>query len=63
MKKITFMPALALLLTLLALPVYGQVNPQAELKIDTTVRKGVLDNGLTYYIKHNRKAERAGSFP
>lgn len=62
MKKITFLPALALLLTLLALPVYGQVNPQAELKIDTTVRKGVLDNGLTYYIKHNTKPEKRAEF-
>ena len=62
MKKITFLPALALLLTLLALPVYGQVNPQAELKIDTTVRKGVLDNGLTYYIKHNDKPAQRAEF-
>lgn len=33
----------------------SQFNPNAELPLDPSVRKGVLENGFTYYIKHNKK--------
>ena len=39
---------------------FAQVNPQGLLERDPSVRYGKLDNGLTYYIKHNNKpAQRA----
>ncbi|NMB36565.1 MAG: insulinase family protein, partial [Bacteroidales bacterium] len=48
---------LSLFVTLSA---FAQVNPQGLLERDPSVRYGKLDNGLTYYIKHNDKpAERA----
>ena len=36
---------------------FAQFNPNAEIPIDPSVRKGTLENGLTYYIKHNKKPE------
>jgi len=37
--------------------VFAQFNPNAEIPIDPGVRKGTLENGFTYYIKHNKKPE------
>ena len=37
--------------------VFAQFNPNAEIPLDPSVRKGTLENGLTYYIKHNKKPE------
>lgn len=36
---------------------FAQINPNEELPLDPTVRKGTLANGMTYYIKHNEKPE------
>jgi len=36
---------------------FAQINPNEELPIDPSVRKGTLENGMTYYIKHNEKPE------
>lgn len=56
MKKM-IMAVVALLMTTIAM---AQINPQAPLQNDPSVRYGKLDNGLTYYIKHNEKpADRA----
>lgn len=35
---------------------------QGELPDDPEVRKGVLDNGMTYYIRHNAKPENQAEF-
>lgn len=35
---------------------------QGELPDDPAVRKGVLDNGMTYYIRHNSKPENQAEF-
>lgn len=43
--------------------VYGQIlPPQSPLKLDSTVVYGKLDNGLTYYIKHNEKPAQRADF-
>ena len=38
------------------------VNPNEPLKNDPAVRIGKLDNGLTYYIRHNAKPEQRAEF-
>lgn len=37
-------------------------DPQKPLLNDPTIRVGKLDNGLTYYIKHNTKPEKRAEF-
>ncbi len=59
MKKIF---AAALLMVAVLIPGFAQLNPQAQLELDPTVRYGKLDNGLTYYIKHNAKPEKRAEF-
>ncbi|HNZ46512.1 MAG TPA: insulinase family protein [Bacteroidales bacterium] len=52
-------------LVLLLAGIYGysqMANPQEPLKIDPAVRIGKLDNGLTYYIRHNTKPENRAEF-
>ncbi len=41
---------------------FAQVNPQAPLELDKAVRLGKLDNGLTYYIRHNEKPAQRADF-
>lgn len=41
---------------------FAQVNPQAPLELDKSVRYGKLDNGLTYYIMHNEKPAQRADF-
>ncbi|MDD2290536.1 MAG: insulinase family protein [Bacteroidales bacterium] len=54
--------------TLLVLLVAGitcfsqMANPQEPLKNDPAVRIGKLENGLTYYIRHNAKPENRAEF-
>ena len=38
------------------------IAPQAPLTLDSTVVYGKLDNGLTYYIKHNEKPAQRADF-
>lgn len=50
------MKYLHLLLVLMVLPaVLMAQNPQDNLPVDPGYRIGVLDNGLTYYIRHNEE--------
>ena len=59
MKKITLLLAMALY----TLSVAAQgMNPMAPLPEDTAVRKGQLENGLTYYIRHNEKPKGQADF-
>ena len=55
MKKI-FLSLLAILLTI---PAMAQFDP---LPIDPTIRKGVLPNGLTYYIRQNAEPQGQAEF-
>lgn len=41
---------------------FAQFNPMENVPADPEVRKGVLDNGMTYYIRHNAKPEGMGEF-
>ncbi|MDR0954275.1 MAG: hypothetical protein LBM20_02685, partial [Rikenellaceae bacterium] len=43
---------LSLVATTTAQPVVPY-EPQALLPVDSAVLKGTLDNGLTYYVRHN----------
>lgn len=36
---------------------FAQMNPNAEMPTDPNVRKGTLENGLTYYLRQNKKPE------
>lgn len=61
------MKKLRLLFTLTLLAVYSQfaisqMDPNAPLPIDESVRYGVLENGLTYYIKANLEPKERASF-
>jgi len=57
-----------LLTSLLVLLIAGtasfaqMANPNEPLKNDPAVRIGKLDNGLTYYIRHNTKPEKRAEF-
>ena len=45
------------------MPAVAQENPMAQpLPIDAEVRYGVLDNGLTYYIRHNETPKNRAEF-
>ncbi len=59
MKKLILMAALMLVSMTGAL---AQFNPYEQVPDDPEVRKGVLDNGLTYYIRHNAKPENQAEF-
>lgn len=56
-----FVVALLLLSSLLATTTVAQEMPQ-PLPIDSNVRYGVLDNGLTYYIRHNELPKDRAEF-
>ncbi|MBQ8033912.1 MAG: insulinase family protein [Bacteroidales bacterium] len=58
-KSFTFMLAFVLL----SVMAFAQmVSPQAQLELDSSVVYGKLDNGLTYYIKHNEKPAQRADF-
>ncbi|HAW63781.1 MAG TPA: peptidase M16, partial [Alistipes sp.] len=40
----------------------AQLNPMEPIPADKEVRMGKLDNGLTYYIRHNEKPKGQASF-
>lgn len=43
---------------LIAQCTFGQLNPAEKLPLDPKVKIGKLDNGLTYYIRQNKKPEQ-----
>lgn len=53
---------ITLLFCFMAVSVFAQVNPQAPLELDKSVKVGKLDNGLTYYIKKNSKPANRADF-
>jgi len=58
MKKL-FLTAIAVLLAVLAI---AQNPMEQPVPMDPTVRYGKLDNGLTYYIRHNEKPAQRCEF-
>ena len=57
MKKLTF----AILLLVAAMMVSAQEAPE-KMPMDPEVRYGKLDNGLTYYIRHNEQPKQRAEF-
>ena len=48
---------LCFLFIFLSIPSFCQVNLQDKLPVDSNVKIGKLENGLTYYIRKNAKPE------
>lgn len=61
MKKLIF-GALAALSLMFAVPAAAQAVQVPEAPIDSAVRIGKLDNGLTYYIRHNETPKGQADF-
>lgn len=54
-----------LLLTIVVLLSFSSINNAqvlTPLSLDSTIRYGKLENGLTYYIKHNKKPQERAEF-
>ncbi|HRG24999.1 MAG TPA: pitrilysin family protein, partial [Chitinophagaceae bacterium] len=47
-----------LILLLLSVSLFAQINPLQPMPVDPKVRIGKLSNGMTYYIRHNIKPEK-----
>ena len=62
MKKLIMRSVMALAVFAgLSLPAKAQMQPQ-PLPVDSAVVTGVLDNGLTYYIRHNELPKGQADF-
>ena len=57
MKKILFLAA-----ALLSAAALGNAQQLQQLPLDPAVRVGKLDNGLTYYLRHNEKPAQRAEF-
>ncbi|MCU4177656.1 M16 family metallopeptidase [Carboxylicivirga sp. N1Y90] len=51
-----------LALSLLWSPVSGQGDLNSPVPLDPAIRTGVLENGMTYYIRHNQEPKERASF-
>ena len=51
-----------IILSTVAVAVAAVSFGQRQLPVDTLIRKGKLDNGLTYYIRHNEKPAGQADF-
>ena len=61
MKRMIF--AIVAILTLgLASTAFAQIDPQQPIPADKAIRIGKLENGLTYYIRHNEKPKGMANF-
>ena len=58
MKRIT----LLLLLLIVGGSAMAQLNPMSPIPADKQVRVGKMENGLTYYIRHNEKPKNQADF-
>ncbi len=61
MRKITI-AILVLFFISLQTSLKAQVTPDVLLPLDAEVKTGVLENGLTYYIRHNEEPKERASF-
>ena len=57
MRNISFLVSLFFAF-FLSFSIFAQVDPSSKLPFDASVTKGKLDNGLTYYIRENKKPEK-----
>src|SRR5512140_1675838 len=53
-----FFRLLTLFMFLASSSVFAQVNLRDTLPVDPNVKIGKLDNGLTYYVRQNKKPEQ-----
>jgi len=51
-----------LMLTIVYVSIMAQVDPMSPMPNDESVRTGVLENGMTYYIKSNQEPKERASF-
>lgn len=58
MKKLTLLLAAAFALS----SATAQINPMEPIPADNQVRTGKLENGMTYYIRHNEKPKGQADF-
>ncbi|MGC8824302.1 MAG: M16 family metallopeptidase [Bacteroidales bacterium] len=61
MKKDFYRSVLSILLILTGLPLVVRAQTldfSAPIPFDTTIKKGVLPNGITYFIKYNKRPEK-----
>ncbi|MDA3820245.1 MAG: insulinase family protein [Candidatus Delongbacteria bacterium] len=61
MKKLTSL-TIVLFLSVLVFAQSNTYKPDEKLKFDPDYRVGTLDNGLKYYIKHNKKPANRAEF-
>jgi len=61
MKRFKFALS-ALLLMIISVNTMAQVDPMSPMPNDESVRSGVLENGMTYYIKSNQEPKERASF-
>jgi zinc protease len=61
MKRFKFVLS-ALMLTVLCVSTLAQGDPMSPVPNDKSVRSGVLENGMTYYIKSNQEPKERASF-
>ena len=61
MKKIKLLLSV-ILLTVVYVTSLAQVDPMSPMPNDESVRHGVLENGMTYYIKANQEPKERASF-
>ena len=52
----------AIILAVVSVSAFAQVDPMSPVPNDESVRHGVLDNGMTYYIKSNQEPKDRASF-
>jgi len=52
----------AIILAVVCVSAFAQVDPMSPVPNDESVRHGVLDNGMTYYIKSNQEPKERASF-
>ena len=62
MKKLLLAASAALLLFTTQAVAQAPLNPMEPIPMDPEVRMGQLDNGMTYYIRHNEKPKGQASF-
>jgi len=61
MKQIKIVLA-TIMLTVICVSTQAQVDPMSPMPNDESVRYGVLENGMTYYIKSNQEPKERASF-
>jgi len=61
MRKIVINICIGIAISM-AVSAQSSYNPDEKLPLDPTVRYGKLENGLTYYVKHNEEPKDRASF-